>query len=136
LIRQQLAPFVDDGDRRVRVTGPHVVLKPEVAQSIGMAFHELATNASKYGALSAPGGRVEVTWSRVGSRAGDMLRMEWRETGGPPVAPPARRGFGHSVIEPMVAASTRGEAVIKWRPEGLYWRLDMPASWQVDESAH
>lgn len=132
LVRQQLAPFVDDGEERVRADGPRLVMKPEIAQSIGMAFHELATNASKYGALSVPGGHVDVSWSHV---ADGTLRIEWRETGGPPFSPPARRGFGRTVVERMVAAATGGEAHLEWRPEGVYWRLDLPTSWLVDESA-
>jgi PAS domain S-box-containing protein len=133
LLRQQLAPFVDDGDGRLSTEGPRLVLKPEVAQNIGMAFHELATNASKYGSLSVPHGHVDVSWSRVAGDGGDRLRIEWRETGGPPFAPPARRGFGRTVIEHMVATATRGEAQLEWRPEGLFLRLDLPTSWLVED---
>jgi PAS domain S-box-containing protein len=135
LARQQLAPFVDSDDGRAALRGPRLTLKPEVAQSVGMAFHELATNASKYGALSVPGGRIELTWQRIPGPAEEMLRIEWRETGGPPYAPPERRGFGRSVVESMIAAATHGEARIDWRPEGVHWRLDMPATWLVGTSS-
>ncbi len=135
LARQQLAPFVDSGDGRAALRGPRLTLKPEVAQSVGMAFHELATNASKYGALSVPGGRIELTWQRIPGPPEEILRIEWRESGGPPYAPPERRGFGRSVVESMIAAATQGEARIDWRPEGVHWRLDMPATWLVGTSS-
>jgi PAS domain S-box-containing protein len=135
LLLQQLAPFIDEGDGRVTVEGQPLALKPEIAQSVGMAFHELATNASKYGALSVPGGHVDVSWSRVASDDGGRIRIEWREGGGPPFAPPERRGFGRTVTERMVAAATRGEAHLEWHPEGLSWRLDMPATCLVDDDA-
>jgi PAS domain S-box-containing protein len=133
LLLQQLAPFVDEGDGRVDIEGPGLVLKPEVTQSLGMAFHELATNASKHGALSVPDGHVDVAWTRVASGDGDRIRITWREAGGPPFAPPTRRGFGRTVTERMVAAATQGEAHVEWLPEGLSWRLEMPASWVAED---
>ncbi len=128
LIKTQLAPFIDADGNRLSVEGPSLVLKPEAAQTIGMALHELATNASKYGALSAPAGRVEVKWRRETDAEGaPRLEVHWREIGGPPVEKPARAGFGHNVVEGMVAASLNGKAQLSWNREGVVWSLDVPA---------
>jgi len=90
-----------------------------------MAFHELCTNASKYGALSVPGGRVSVSWDVAGS---DRLAIEWRECGGPPVAEPARRGFGFRMIERALAADLAGRARLDFEPDGLVCRIDASLS--------
>jgi two-component sensor histidine kinase len=86
-------------DGRTQIDGPTVVLKPELAQAIAVALHELATNAAKYGALSAAKGRVRVEWSRA---ADGQLVLRCTETGGPPVNPPTRKGFGTTVVESMI----------------------------------
>jgi two-component sensor histidine kinase len=86
-------------DGRTQIDGPTVVLKPELAQAIAVALHELATNAAKYGALSAAKGRIRVEWSRA---ADGQLVFRWTETGGPPVNPPTRKGFGTTVVESMI----------------------------------
>ena len=97
LVRRELAPFVNASDSRI--DGPDVVLNAEAGQALAMMFHELATNAAKFGALSAATGRVSVHWSfrRIG-HAESSLCIQWEESGGPQVAPPARLGFGTSVL--------------------------------------
>lgn len=108
------------GDGRLTAEGPSVDLEPKTAVALALAMHELATNAVKYGALSTPGGRVEVRWTADGG----MLRLTWRESGGPPVAPAAQRGFGARLLEHGLAAELGGEVTLDFRPEGLICRVE------------
>src|SRR5262249_50751070 len=104
--------------------GPPLTLPGEILQTIGLALHELATNAGKYGALSTPHGRVEIGWDVVPQGGGaSLVTLSWRESGGPPVTPPERRGFGRIVIERMAARTLGGEVELDYRPEGLIWSL-------------
>jgi PAS domain S-box-containing protein len=112
---QELAPFTADSATRVRIDGPPVLLAPDAAQAVAITLHELATNAVKYGALSAANGRVDLKWSH---KAGGDLHLLWKETDGPKVQEPARKGFGSQVIEQMVA-SRSGKARFDWHAEGL-----------------
>jgi two-component sensor histidine kinase len=102
-----------------------VLVSPRIALAIGMVLHELATNASKYGALSVPQGHVSIDWATegLGDRA---LRLRWSELGGPAVVVPERRGFGTELIERQVQHDLRGTVRISWRPEGLRVDLDVP----------
>jgi len=94
LLRSQLAHFGTLSEQ-VLASGPSVAVAASAAQMLGMAFHELATNAAKYGALSDPYGRIDVAWSVEPDQSGqDVFALEWRESGGPPVNPPLRSGFG------------------------------------------
>jgi PAS domain S-box-containing protein len=105
--------------------GPPVTLSPAAAQAFSMALHELATNATKHGALSVLGGRVKLAWS-VDSAAG-LLRLRWSEHDGPPIqAPPERRGFGTRVIEATIRNQLGGSVTRSWRPTGLVGELDVP----------
>lgn len=129
LIRQHLGPFMEAGASRLRLEGPALSLKPEAAQALGLALHELATNSVKYGALSRPDGKVTVAWTfEEKGAAGRRLRLDWQERGGPRVAPPARKGFGHAVINRMVAQSLDGTVKLDFAPEGLSWSLSIPAT--------
>jgi PAS domain S-box-containing protein len=125
LVQGQLSGFVQPADPRLRLEGPDVNLGAAAAQSLGLALHELATNACKYGALSAAEGLVVVEWS-LPER--ERFRMSWTERGGPPVEPPTRSGFGRRVIEQMVATSLCGEVDLRFEPEGLVWRLEAPVA--------
>jgi PAS domain S-box-containing protein len=112
----------------VSLDGPPVPLAPAAVQPFAMVLHEMATNAAKHGALSVPGGRVEVRW-RAGGRAGDdgMLRLFWTETGGPPVAgAPARRGFGTRVVEATVRGQLGGTVERRWERTGLVVEVAVP----------
>ena len=100
---------------RVILVGPRVLVPPKTAVSLAMAFHELATNALKYGSLSVPEGRVEVSWEQER----DRLRLQWQESGGPAVTPPGRSGFGTRLIERSLAAELEGSAQLDYRPGGL-----------------
>jgi len=124
LVQAQLAPFLDEAQKRLAARGPALLLKPEAAQNLGLALHELATNASKYGALSRPTGRIEIGWTidpDVATRR--RFHMSWREIGGPEVMPPKHTGFGHTVIKDTVARALRGEVALEFKPEGFVWRL-------------
>ncbi|MBB3392248.1 two-component sensor histidine kinase [Rhizobium sp. BK275] len=105
---------------QVKIEGTDFILKPDAVQNLGLALHELATNSVKYGALSVPQGRVRFEWQPAED---DMLRFTWTESGGPPVKPPARTGFGTTVIKAHAAAAFRGKVDIDFRPEGLVWIL-------------
>ena len=118
LATAELEPYGD----RAQVTGEDVELAPGAVLTMGMVLHELATNAAKHGALSAPEGRVELSWSR----ADGALHLLWREEGGPPVGTPSRRGFGRQLIERAVAHDLRGQAEIDFAREGLSYRLRAP----------
>ena len=103
------------GDGRVTMSGPVVELEPKSAVALGLAMHELATNAVKHGALSSLQGQVAVRWSADGG----LLRLTWTETGGPAVVPPPHRGFGARMLEQGLAEELRGAVRLDFRPEGL-----------------
>lgn len=127
LIEKQLEVFVAWPNPRLICEGPFVELSPTRAEALGLALHELATNAVKYGALAVPAGRVTIGWSLQSSVGEpDVLRIDWKEEGGPRVEPPSRKGFGSFVVERMVAQVVNGEAHIEYRPEGLHWSLQFP----------
>jgi PAS domain S-box-containing protein len=121
------------GPGRVRIEGEDVELPPRTAVSIAMALHELCTNAVKYGALSNDSGTVSVHWSLSAGGAGRRLRLEWSEQGGPPVAPPARRGFGSRMIERGLASELGGTVALEFRPEGVRCLVDAPLPAVGDE---
>ena len=119
LVCAQLAPFADLIGSRIVVRGPTGRLKAAAAQAIGLALHELATNAGKYGALSTDTGRVYISWAIDG----DTFTMSWVERDGPPVSAPERRGFGTIVMEAMAERSVNGKVDLDYTPAGLTWRL-------------
>jgi PAS domain S-box-containing protein len=128
LVRRQLAPF-EVQSSRFELAGPDIVLTAEAAQAIGLAIHELATNAIKYGALSQPSGKVRVSWMFDGNTgASPPLLLNWIEQGGPPVSPPSRRGFGHVVIGQMVERSLNGKVAMEFAVQGLNWSVSIPAT--------
>jgi PAS domain S-box-containing protein len=108
-------PFAAAG--RVTLEGPAVWLQPRTALTLALVFHELATNAVKYGALSADGGRIELTWSL--DAAGEELRLVWTERGGPRVVPPRRKGFGSRLIARSFASELKGAADMRYEPDGF-----------------
>ena len=124
LVTAQLAHFKDLIGTRVLLDGPPARLKPAAAQGIGMALHELATNAAKYGALSNGKGRVRITW-QVAARNTEFF-MSWLEEGGPNVVPPTRKGFGQTVIGRLVEAAVEGTAKIEYPESGFSWSLSAP----------
>ena len=123
LVTQELSPYCQDGETRVQIGGPNLLLEPHTAQTIAVTLHELATNAAKYGALSVPKGRVNIGWSRA---ADGRLVLRWTEMDGPPVKPPTRLGFGTRVMEAMIRGQLRGGMRFDWRAEGLACEIVLP----------
>ncbi len=126
LLKAELAPFQQDGESRVTMRGPDVQLNPAQSTSLGMAFHELTTNAVKYGALSRHEGHVTVEWNVTQENGGNLLRIVWRERGGPEVAPPRRRGFGSRLIERGLVGQHGGRAELIFNPEGVTCEIEIP----------
>jgi len=127
LVRSQLAHYTDRQDSQIDIAGPVLRVPPDATQNIGMALHELATNAAKFGALSVPVGRVRVHWQvERDAQGAPSCRICWRESGGPPVLPPSRRGFGQVVIERAVARSVGGTVSLLYNPAGVEWTLAFP----------
>jgi len=129
LVVRQLAPFEEIEDGRVDAGGPRVSLDARAVQNVGLLFHELATNASKYGALSVTEGKVVIRWKLDPvETAGRCLRLSWREHNGPRVTPPEHKGFGLVVIERTAAGALNGSVCIDFAPEGLVCTLDIPTA--------
>ncbi len=128
LVHAQLAHFAGLVGSRIAVQGPTLRLKAASEQAIGLALHELATNAGKYGALSTDAGRVDIRWDVDG----DTFTMRWTERDGPPASPPKRRGFGTTVMEAMVERSVEGRVDLDYARSGLTWRLTCPAASALD----
>ncbi|MFY9835518.1 MAG: PAS domain S-box protein [Xanthobacteraceae bacterium] len=116
IVTQEFAPYLREGEARIQIDGPHVLLPPNAAQAIAITLHELATNAAKYGSLSVAEGQVEVTWARM---TDGRLIVHWTESGGPPTRKPTRAGFGTRVVERMIREQLKGEMHLDWRTEGL-----------------
>ena len=128
LIRAQLAAYIDEEGRRVSANGPAIVLKPEAAQSLGLALHELAANAARYGAFSADTGRVVIGWERAQTPRGEALALDWREEGGPPVKARRKRGFGTAAIERNLALALEADVTLDFDPDGVHCRIVIPAA--------
>jgi two-component sensor histidine kinase len=107
----------------VRINGPDVMLKPNMAQLVAISLHELATNAAKYGSLSAADGRVEIAWSCT---ADGRLNLRWTESGGPAVAPPTHCGFGTRIMEKIIGGQLGGQVRFDWRDQGLICEIALP----------
>jgi two-component sensor histidine kinase len=135
LVRVQLSHFKDLLEGRIVLAGDDVRLSPSAVQTIGMALHELTTNASKYGALSNDRGRIAIAWQGVSGAASDRFVMSWTESEGPPVTTPERRGFGSTVIERMVRLSLDGDVTTDFAPSGFSWHLNCPLENVIDGDA-
>lgn len=123
VIDAELLPYAHDDDHALDLDGPAVDLAPNDALSLGLAVHELATNAAKYGALSQPGGKIKVHWQLVDE---ELVRVEWLERGGPPVRQERSRGFGTDLIERIVAHELRHPVELDFDPEGVRCVLLIP----------
>jgi len=122
LITDEMLAFTNDA-ARVELLGPTIHVVPDAAQSVAMVFHELATNAAKYGALSMPSGQVRVSWER---KPDGGLHLRWAEIGGPPVEAPRHRGFGSTLIEQCIRHQLDGTVRMGWYPDGLRAEIDLP----------
>jgi two-component sensor histidine kinase len=123
LIEREVFPF-SAGDQ-VALDGQSIRVSPKVAMSLAVVLHELATNATKYGALSVPAGRVDISWSTLNEDP-SSLRLRWRETGGPPVKPPAKKGFGTTLIERSLPHDLGGSVALRFLANGLEAELTFP----------
>ena len=122
-VSTELTPYAQDGDHEIELEGPAIELAPNDALSLGLAMHELATNAAKYGALSQPGGKVTAHWKLI---TPGLVRIEWQESGGPPVAPQRGRGFGTDLIERIVAHELKNPVELDFDPAGVRCVLTVP----------
>ena len=129
LVNQALEPFGAAYGRSEHfvITGKNIRLPPKATLALGIAFHELATNAVKYGAFSNEAGSILIDWAIETTPDGNRLIIRWQEKGGPPVAPPTRKGFGSRVIERGLAHELEGKAQLDYRPEGVVCTIDIPA---------
>jgi two-component system, chemotaxis family, CheB/CheR fusion protein len=114
------------GSNRFRIDGPHLWLVPSAALSIAMALHELVTNAAKYGALTSEEGQVTIAWQLVGDGKDRRLSLQWTESGGPPVIPPTRKGFGSSLVQRVLAAELGGKVDVVYETSGVVCTIDAP----------
>ena len=131
VVTAELAPYTQAGEDVLDMAGPPVELAPNDALSLGLALHELATNASKFGALSTAGGRVSVRWSLAED---NLAQIEWRESGGPRVSPIRPRGFGTDLIEKIVAHELRSPVELEFAADGVRCTLRVPIRQPIDFS--
>lgn len=122
IVEQELAPYRSKANEKIATGGPDIVLPPAIAQTIGLALHELATNAAKYGALSALSGKIDLTW---GLEAGQLV-LDWVEHGGPTPATPKVFGYGIRTVTAAFERQMQGDVTFKWLPQGLHCRLSLP----------
>ncbi|MCJ2049464.1 HWE histidine kinase domain-containing protein [Methylobacterium sp. J-070] len=126
LLRSELQPYDDPRPSRVTLRGPAVVLPSELAVPIGMAMHELTTNAVRHGSLKDPDGRLEVIWSVEERQSGRVLHWTWNEHDGPPVALPTREGFGQQLLNGVLSYRIKAKVEIAFDPDGLRVSIDIP----------
>ena len=128
LIHSQIGHYLKGPQAQVTLQGRDVTVKPDAAQSLGLALHEMCTNAAKYGALSSPAGRVTIGWEAAPAGGATALDLRWRESGGPPVAPPRHAGFGTLVIERNLSKALGAHVTVDYAPDGFRCDIHIPAS--------
>jgi two-component sensor histidine kinase len=126
LVEQQLGDHAERFGEKIAIEGEDVMLKPEAVQNLGLALHELATNAHKYGSLSEPEGEVSISWKFCEDAS--KLKLVWQERGGPKVTPPERSGFGRAMIENVVSKALEGDVSLSFPPKGVRCVIEIPAS--------
>jgi PAS domain S-box-containing protein len=126
VVRSGIEPCGTQDDAAFTIEGPPVRLPPKMALSLAMGIHELCTNALRFGALSAEGGRVMIDWRLTSGGEAEALELTWREVGGPPVQPPGQRGFGTRLIESGLAREFGGKVTLDFAPDGLVCRVQTP----------
>ena len=124
LTRQQLGHYINGPRTQISIDGPPVVLRPEAAQSVGLALHELAANAAKYGALSVPDGHVDIRWRHGEDEEG--IELSWAESDGPSVRVPDHRGFGSLVVEKNLSRALDADVQLDFDPAGVRCRIVIP----------
>jgi two-component sensor histidine kinase len=123
MLLDEIAPFRRDDGGNIRFSGPRIRLNPRAALTLGLAIHELATNAAKHGALSTKQGSVEISWTLDSD---NRLNIHWTEMGGPPVKPPSRSGFGRLLLERALASDLRGDVHLDFQQSGLTCAIAFP----------
>ncbi|WP_175493775.1 sensor histidine kinase [Microvirga guangxiensis] len=126
VLKNELEPYQDALNQRIRLRGPEINLQPSAVLALGLAVHELATNASKYGSLTSPEGKVHVMWALASALNPPVLIVEWVESGGPPVTPPQRQGFGTKLIQRGLAQQLGGEIKLNFHPDGVRCVITFP----------
>jgi two-component sensor histidine kinase len=126
VLNNELEPYQDGMRQRIRLRGPRINLQPSAVLALGLAVHELATNAVKYGSLSVPDGRVHVMWAVTAGTDEPALLVEWVESGGPPVRKPERQGFGTRLIQRGLAQQLGGEIKLDFAPAGIRCVITFP----------
>jgi PAS domain S-box-containing protein len=137
IVKGATAPHLSRPDEQIAIEGETVTVSPRTALTMALVLHEMTTNAAKYGALSAPKGRIEIGW-RVEPRPpkSPLLHIEWRERNGPPVEAPAKPGFGSRFIQGSVTAELRGSVRMNFNPDGLHCTIDVPLDPAADDQPH
>ena len=133
IVQEELQPYMAGNRANIRLQGPAVPLDPRGALALGLAIHELAINAVKFGALSVPEGDVTVTWALEENGSGEQLILHWVEQNGPPVTVPNVRGFGSMLVERALAHDMSAQAKIDFLPDGV--RATVHAPIRIDRSA-
>ena len=128
LLRAELAQYQVPNGGNVVIEAPALPVGPRAAQVLALAIHELATNSAKYGALGCPGGRVAITSVLAGEGDASRLVITWQETGGPPVEPPTRSGFGTTLMKGIVARALKADVDLDYQPQGLVCRIALPTT--------
>ncbi len=138
VIRVILEPYCSNGGRAARysIEGEEVLLPPRVVLTLALLFQELATNAAKYGALHNETGHVHTSWQAEPSQGHKQLRLHWKESGGPPLSPPHRSGFGSLLVESELAKQLKGDVRIDYDPAGVICEIVMPFPRAVTETSH
>lgn len=126
IVAQAVAPYRSFGEDRLTIEGSEVRLSPRIALALSMALQELTTNAVKHGSLSNEAGRVDIAWDVARAEPGSRLHLRWQESGGPPVQPPTRQGFGSRLIERSLARELNGDVQITFHPDGVLCTVDAP----------
>jgi two-component sensor histidine kinase len=126
ILRSELDAFDDGSGGRIVLQGPDVPLPAQIAVSLGMAIHEMTTNAAKYGALSVYGGKVMVTWTVMIDATRRMLIFDWMESDGPSVKEPVREGFGSRLLDFVLPGQTQARTRIEYAPEGVRVHCSVP----------
>lgn len=126
LARIEVKPFETSDEPRIAISGPDILLSPDQAVGLGLILHELASNALKYGSLTAPSGKVDLDWKTQGRKGARRLVLTWRESGGPKVAPPDRQGFGSILIRRSLAKVIDSEVTHDFRPGGVFAEISIP----------
>jgi two-component sensor histidine kinase len=128
LLLEELQPFFSPSRSNVVLEGPDALLKPRAALALGMAIHELTTNAVKHGALSVPEGTVQIAWHLERSSGGEILVLNWGEANGPSVSPPTRKGFGMLLIERGLKQDMSADVTVDFHPTGVRATVRAPLS--------